>query len=109
MNKIAKLAEQKFDEFCRQEGSVHSGWSYLSKKRQLAWMEEVLATVTMVIKSMQATVKPAVPGTRFDTIWLQGYNAGQVAERTVFIEYLQQVLEQSKQEVEDFKGNIQDD
>lgn len=95
-----------FERYSEEETGIKGNWLYLSDERKSAWMEEALLSVELVVTSMQETVKPLPPLYKFDTVWEQGRYSGQYNERTVFIGYLHDVLENCKEELENFKSAI---
>lgn len=105
MKKLEKLAEELFERFCEKELGRRGNWRYLAKDRQVAWMEEALMSIHLVIDSLQQTVKPVTVASKYDTLYLQGFYNGQAAERTTFIGFLQEVKDTMEDELENFKNN----
>lgn len=105
MKKLEKLAEELFDRHCERETGKKGNWRYISHERKVAWMEEALLSIELVVKSMQDTIKPLPAPYKFDTSWEQGRFSGQSAERISFVGYLHDTLEASKKELEIFRSN----
>lgn len=104
MKRLEKIAEEMFERYCKEETGHDGNWQYLSRHRQKAWMEEAYRAVELVVKAMQNTVKPIPPPHKFDTVWEQGRFVGQNTERTTFIGYLHDVLEDCKEEIENYRN-----
>lgn len=102
MKDIETLAIGLFNRFSQKKDGRTYDWNYLSKDRQIEWMKEAVIHTEFLLKNIRDRVKP-VPGPSSNPASYElGFLAGQQSERMKFI----QLLEYLDQDLKNQLSNI---
>ena len=76
MKKLANLAAEMFTEYSYRTRGIHADWGYLSKKRQLEWMEDCGQMLLLCFEAVQKELLNKQPNSRPNASYERGLYAG---------------------------------
>ena len=102
MKQLEKLAKESFDRFCKLKG-IKGNWFYISEERKLEWYKEVLVTSNYLIGEIKSKIKPISNLNKNSSGYEVGFVQGSQNERVKFIEMLDKLGEELKEQFEEMK------
>jgi hypothetical protein len=108
MKTLEGMALELFNKFSVKETGRVGNWQYLSNKRKLEWMREVLVMARYFYGEVLKTVKPLPNNQRIETVYASGYSDGSRTERIYMVSLFEDQFQKLVDEFEDFEYSLKD-
>jgi hypothetical protein len=108
MKTLEGMALELFNKFSVKETGRVGNWQYLSDKRKLEWMKEVLIMANYFHGEVLKSVKPLPNNQRIETVYASGHADGARSERIYLITMFEDQLQKLVDEFQDFQYSIKD-
>jgi len=104
MTQLEVLAKEMFVRYAERVAGHKASWDYLSKKRKLAWMEEVIIMSDYFVENFRNKIKGKPVPSRGQSGFENGMNSGIMQERLDILSFIEHLDEKLKSNLEEFKN-----
>jgi len=105
MTQLEILAKESFERYAVRVVGHRSNWDYISKERKQAWMEEVITMSDYFIENFRNKISSKAKPARGQSGFENGMSSGILQERQDILNFLQQLDDKLKSDLEEFKNS----
>lgn len=100
MKNLNLLASRLFKRYSFSKLGYEADWRYLSRARQLEWMQDVIEVYNVVIDSVEEELKAEVVENKYAASFEKGFNAGVKAENHRLINKAKRIRDNLNEQLE---------